>query len=116
VFEQARASRCGMETRVLVLRVLRDRSTSLVVQVLHSNAVLKCEVAKNSTKLEAGKFVTIRVHALELPIMRVSILADDSAETRMHSPRMHSECHRHTDSEEQLLRTTTPPRKRMCFQ
>jgi hypothetical protein len=46
VFEQARASRCGMETRVLVLRVLRDRSTSLVVQVLHSNAVLKCEVGQ----------------------------------------------------------------------
>jgi hypothetical protein len=90
VFEQVRASRCVMETRVLVLRVLRDGSTSVVVQVLHSNAVLTCEMTKNSTtKLEPGKIATIRVHALEFPIMRVSILVDDSAGARMHSARMY---------------------------
>ena len=39
-----------MEARVLVMRVLHDAKTSVIVQVLHSNAVLKCEVMQDSTK------------------------------------------------------------------
>jgi hypothetical protein len=46
----------------------------VVVQVLESNAVLKCEVTKNSIKkLETGQFATIRVLAYDPPTIRVSI-------------------------------------------
>jgi hypothetical protein len=104
-----------MQTRVLVLRVLRDGRTSVVVRVLQSNAVLKCELTKcNTTKLDAGNFATIHVHALEFPIIRASIIADDCAGADCAEE--HSECHADTGSEKLLRRMTTPPRKRMCFQ
>ena len=75
-----------MQTRVLVLRVLRDLGTSVIVQVLQSNAVLKCEVTKNSTtKLEPGKIAAIHVHALEFPIIRASFISDDIAVAGVHS-------------------------------
>jgi len=111
-----------MQTRVLVLRVLRDGRTSVVVRVLQSNAVLKCELTKcNTTKLDAGKFATIHVHALEFPIIRASIIADDCASADCAGAdcagaEEHSECHADTGSEKLLRRMTTPPRKRMCFQ
>jgi hypothetical protein len=106
-----------MQTRVLVLRVLRDGRTSVVVRVLQSNAVLKCELTKcNTTKLDAGKFATIHVHALEFPIIRASIIPDDCASADCAGAEEHSECHADTGSEKLLRRMTTPPRKRMCFQ
>ena len=98
-----------METRVLVLRLLRDASTSVVVQVLHSNAVLKCEVTRNHTKnLEPGQTATLRVLAYEPPNIRVSI-----AECAGTGVDTEAECHAYTGTEQQLQHT--PPRKRMCF-
>ena len=101
-----------METRVPVLRLLRDASTSVVVQVLHSNAVLKCEVTRNHTKnLEPGQTATLRVLAYEPPLIRVSI-ADNSAGTGTASA---TKLHANTGSEKQLRNTTATPRKRMRF-
>jgi hypothetical protein len=107
VFDQGLANRCCMETRVLVLRWVLDGRTSVVVQVLESNAVLKCEVTKNSIKkLETGQFATIRVLAYDPPTIRVSIA--ECAGTGVDSE---AECDASTGTEQQH----TPPRKRMCF-
>jgi hypothetical protein len=40
-----------MKARVLIVRVLRDGGTSVVVHVQDSNAVLKCELTRNSTTI-----------------------------------------------------------------
>jgi hypothetical protein len=96
-----------METRVLVLRWVLDGRTSVVVQVLDSNTVLKCEVLKNSLKkLEIGQFATIRVLAYDPPNIRVSI-----AECAGTGVDCEAECHVSAGTEQQH----TPPRKRMCF-
>jgi hypothetical protein len=107
VFDQELANRCFMETRVLVLRWVLDGRTSVVVQVLDSNTVLKCEVLKNSLKkLETGQFATIRVLAYDPPNIRVSI-----AECAGTGVDCEAECHVSAGTEQQH----TPPRKRMCF-
>ena len=83
--------------------------TSVVVQVLESNAVLKCEVTKNSIKkLKTGQFATVHVLAYEPPNIRVSI-----AECAGTGVDTEAECHAYTGTEQQLQHT--PPRKRMCF-
>jgi hypothetical protein len=105
-----------METRVLVLRVLRDDSTTVVVRVLESNAVLKCEVTNDSThdskrKIRPGELATIHVHTLDFPIIRASIITDD-----IPGVQLLSECHALTGTEALARHITTPPRKRMYFQ
>jgi len=92
-----RAMQTGMHTAVRLLRVLRDGKTSVVVQVLESNAVLKCEVTETSTQqLQQGQTVTIQPLNYDPPCLRVSIQHERHDETLNES-------------------TQQPRRKRMCF-
>lgn len=64
----------GVQTDVRLLRVVMDGKTSIVVQVLASNAVLKCEVTDSSTQhLRQGQTVTVQSLIYDPPLLRVSL-------------------------------------------
>ncbi len=78
VFDDVLLAQVHMKARVLIVRVLRDYGTSVIVHVQDSNAVLKCEVARNSTTiLREGQIATVCVVAYKPPFIHISII--DSA-------------------------------------
>ena len=107
-------SQTGVQTAVVtavrLLRVLRDGKTSVVVQVLESNAVLKCEVKNSSTHhLQQGQTATIQSLEYDPPVLRVSINSmKNGAEDE-------TSCAPCSDTKD-ILSTQQPRlRKRMCF-
>ena len=105
-----------MEARVLVMRVLHDAKTSVIVQVLHSNAVLKCEVMQDSTKnLGEGQTATICVLEYKSGVIRVSI-ADNTGNTAdtLDDAVIKFRTKFHANAGAETLKPL-PPRKRMCF-
>ena len=125
-------SQTGVQTAVVtavrLLRVLRDGKTSVVVQVLESNAVLKCEVKNSSTHhLQQGQTATIQSLEYDPPVLRVSINSINSMNSInstnsincIHSMKSGAEaetsCAPCSDTKD-ILSTQQPRlRKRMCF-
>ncbi len=107
-------SQTGVQTAVVtavrLLRVLRDGKTSVVVQVLESNAVLKCEVTNSSTHhLQQGQTATIQSLEYDPPFLRVSINSMKSG------AEAETSCAPCSDTKD-ILSTQQPRlRKRMCF-
>lgn len=63
-----------MEASVLVLRVLNNATTSVIVRVLSTNAVLQCNVCAQSTgKLQADERATVRFVAYKPPFVTVAV-------------------------------------------
>ena len=122
-------SQTGVQTAVVtavrLLRVLRDGKTSVVVQVLESNAVLKCEVKNSSTHhLQQGQTATIQSLEYDPPVLRVSINSINSMNSinsinSINSMKSGAEaetsCAPCSDTKD-ILSTQQPRlRKRMCF-
>ncbi len=116
-------SQTGVQTAVVtavrLLRVLRDGKTSVVVQVLESNAVLKCEVKNSSTHhLQQGQTATIQSLEYDPPVLRVSINSINSM-NGINSMKIGAEaetsCASCSDTKDILLTQQPRLRKRMCF-
>lgn len=103
------AMQTGVQTAVRLLRVLRDGKTSVVVQVLESNAVLKCEVTETSTQqLRQGQTATIQPLVYDPPFLRVSIQHESHNETQ-------NECKNESENVDVSATQQRRLRKRMCF-
>jgi hypothetical protein len=68
-----------MRERVLILSVCKDRferQTTAVVQLLLSNAVLKCQVVNVGANLHKGQHATLSVCAYNPPFLQVNLEHD----------------------------------------
>ncbi len=75
VFDDVSRATVHMKAKVLIVRVLRDCGSSVVVHVQDSNAVLKCEVARNSTTISLeGQIATVCVVAYKPPFIHIRIV------------------------------------------
>jgi hypothetical protein len=90
-----------MRANVIILSVLSDHKTTAVVQVLDTNAVLKCQVRDCPPNIQKGQHATLCVYAYNPPVLEVNFEALTQA-TR--------ETTREASTE------STSRRKRMCFE
>jgi len=104
-----------VQTHVRLLRVRRDAKTSIVVQVLGSNTVLKCEVTDSSTQhLRQGQTVTIQSLIYDPPFLRVSIQNESRNESQNESQK-ESENENVQNAVDVSSTQQRRLRKRMCF-
>ena len=62
-----------MRAQVIVLSVIRELHTTAIVQLLPSNAVLKCHVRNCEGNLQQGKRATLCVCAYTPPVLQVDL-------------------------------------------
>ena len=77
-----------MQARVLILSLLRDRfesQTTAVVQLLLSNAVLKCQVLNIAGNLHKGRHATLSVCAYNPPFLQVNLSHDSEQDCEQDS-------------------------------
>ena len=117
-----------MRAQVTVLSVIRELHTIAIVQLLPSNAVLKCHVRNCEGNLQQGKRATLCVCAYTPPVLQVDLeLPVDFEQTSEGSSSQSSaqeslavtgssSSNRGPNLLRQLAPTFgTPQRKRQCF-
>ena len=85
-----------MRANVIFLSVLSDHKTTAVVQVLDTNAVLKCQVRDCPPNIHKGQRATLCVYTYNPPFFEVNLEALTQATT-------------------EATTEATSRRKRMCF-
>ena len=118
-----------MRAQVTVLSVIRELHTIAIVQLLPSNAVLKCHVRNCEGNLQQGKRATLCVCAYTPPVLQVDLelLVDfektsegSSSQSSAQESLKKSLAVTGSSSGPNLLRQLaptfgTPQRKRQCF-